>query len=208
MLDTAEERLDGPQFELCRHSGAAEAFLRDAAIGEEALSHRHTTQVQALQRPRPGPLPQDQFGAAAADIHHESQPIRRWQTVRHAVIDETGFLEARHDLDRVAQRRLGLVHEAGVLVRPANGARTCGTNPVRMDVAQTLTKTRQAVERTNAGIRGDDALVREALGQAHGFANAIENRELPVAQLADDHVKAVGAEVDSRDDLGLGVLRR
>ena len=36
-------------------------------------------------------------------------------------------------------------------------------------------------------------------GQPDGFAQTIENGNLPMPQLADDHVKTVGAEVNGRD---------
>ena len=87
----------------------------------------------------------------------------------------------------------------------ANSAHRAGTgsaHAVGVHVAQALAKLRQAGRARDPRILGDIALSDKALGKAHGFADAIEDRELPVAQLADDHVKTVGAEVDGRDDLG------
>lgn len=58
------------------------------------------------------------------------------------------------------------------------------------------------------GICRQFARCGKALGQPHGFANAIDDRQLPVAQFADDHVKTVGTEIDSRYDLGSISIRR
>src|SRR5690606_24168464 len=69
-----------------------------------------------------------------------------------------------------------------------------------MHVPQALAEARQARERAPLRGRGKLTARLQPFGQAHGFLEAVDDRELPVAQLADDHVEAVRAEIDGGDD--------
>jgi hypothetical protein len=77
-----------------------------------------------------------------------------------------------------------------------------------MHVTQAFAETGQTVDRAFACIIEQIALRRKTLGQSYCFANAIEDGELAMAQLADNHVKTVGAEIDGSDDFWLVCLRR
>jgi hypothetical protein len=48
---------------------------------------------------------------------------------------------------------------------------------------------------------------RQPLREPDGLSNAIDDDELAMAQLADDHVKTVGSEVNGSDDLRRGARR-
>ena len=91
---------------------------------------------------------------------------------------------------------------------PAYRTRAGRTNLVRLHIAQPFTEARQAVDGALACVGRNIAFFRESLGQAHRFANAIENRKLAMAQLAYDHVETVRAEIYGRDNFWLGGLRR
>ena len=49
-------------------------------------------------------LTENQFGAAATDIHDEPKSLRWRQAVRDAVVDEARFFDTGDDFDRVAKR--------------------------------------------------------------------------------------------------------
>lgn len=48
----------------------------------------------------------------------------------------------------------------------------------------------------------------QPFGETHGFAQAINDRELAVAQGRDHHVKTIGTEIDSRDNIDAIVVNR
>ena len=203
----AEERLDRSQFEFCRCPRPVESLARDGSVGEKTFGHRHATQVQALERARLGAAAEDDFGAAAADVEHQPHAVVWRQAVRHTLVDQPGFLDARDNLDRVAECRFGFGHESEILARASDRAGTSRAYVGRAHRTQTLAKLGQAGNRPLPGSRRQRAVVRQTLGQAHGFPEAIDDRELAMAQLADDHVKTVGSEVDGRNDLRLVCCR-
>jgi hypothetical protein len=203
-----EEGLDGTKLELRRGSGALESFTGNSPFREETFGQRYAPEMETLELARLGPLTQNQLGTASADINDQSQPVRRRHAVRHASVNQARFLQSRDNFDWMAERYFGLGHERAVLASAPNRAGTRGPHLAGVDVAKALAESRQAIERAFARRRGNVAAAREALGQAHGFANSIENSELAMAQLANDHVKAVGTEIDRRDDLGPIGFRR
>src|SRR3546814_9273929 len=67
---------------------------------------------------------------------------------------------------------------------------------LRRDVTDALSQPRQAFERALAHLGCQRALAVESLGQAHGFAHAIDGAQLPQGVARDDHVEAVRTQVD------------
>jgi hypothetical protein len=90
----------------------------------------------------------------------------------------------------------------------ANGAGAGSTYAPRTHLAKTLAKSRQAVKRTRPSVGREVTAGGQALCEPHGFLNAINDGELTMTQLPNNHVKAVRAEVNARDYLRLAVLRR
>src|SRR5690606_20756188 len=78
--------------------------------------------------------------------------------------------------------------------------------PLRGDVAQALAEAEQALERALAHLGMQPALRVEALGQAHHLAQAVDDAELAEDVARNDHVEAVGAQVDRRQQVA--VLQR
>jgi hypothetical protein len=58
-------------------------------------------------------------------------------------------------------------------------------------IVQALAESRQAVERPGPGVARQVAARGQALCETDGFADPIDDNELPVSQLTDDHVKTV-----------------
>ena len=61
-------------------------------------------------------------------------------------------------------------------------------------------KRSQAGERAGRGLLVEPAVLADAGGQAHHLAQPVDDDQLAVRIARDHHVKAVGAEVDRRDD--------
>ena len=95
---------------------------------------------------------------------------------------------------------LGFGHEARILASAADRARARGADVVGVDVAKALPEACEAVHGPVPGRVRKVALLRQALGEAHGLPDTIDDGELAVPELADDHVKGVRAEVDGCDD--------
>jgi hypothetical protein len=74
-----------------------------------------------------------------------------------------------------------------------------------MHILQALAKSGQAFECSLPGGSCQRSLLVQSFRQPHRFSDAIDNRKLAVAKFADNHVEAVGAEVDCSDYLGCGV---
>ena len=66
------------------------------------------------------PSADDQFGAATADVHHQSPRVRlRQEHLRHAEIDQTRLFDAGDGFDRMAERLLGLGQKLSDIVGTA-----------------------------------------------------------------------------------------
>jgi hypothetical protein len=123
-------------------------------------------------------------------------------------VNEAGLFDAGNNFYGVTESFLGLGHEAGILSCMPYGAGTGSTYAARMHLPKTFAKSRQTVKRTLPRIGRKVAAGGQALCKPHGFLNAINNGELTMTQLPNNHVKAVRAEVNARDYLRLAVLRR
>jgi hypothetical protein len=196
------------ELETRREPGLVERRAADRAAGEKPLGHRHAAEVHAFERFRRRALAEDQFRAAAADVHDQPQAVVRGQAVGHALVDQARLFPSGDDLDRMAERRLGLGHEPGVLAGAPDRARSRRPDAGRVHLPESFAETREAVDRADACVGGEVAALRQAFGEAYGLANAVDDDELAMPQLADDHVKAVGTEIDGRDDLGRDVRPR
>ncbi len=73
---------------------------------------------------------------------------------------------------------------------------------VRVHGAQPLAETFEAAQRAVGGRLIQPPAVAHAGREAHHFAQAVQDDELAVRIPRDDHVKAVGAEIDGGKDVG------
>ena len=95
-------------------------------------------------------------------------------------------------LEERALAALGLAQRVG-----ADDAHALGAH-----VAQALAEALEALQRALRRFAAQAALFVEARGEANHLAQAVDDDELPVVVTGDDHVKAVRAEVDRREDVG------
>ena len=66
-----------------------------------------------------------------------------------------------------------------------------------------LAEAREAFERALAHVQDQAALAVQALGQAHGLAQAVDDAQLPQRVARHHHVEAVGAQVDGREHVAV-----
>jgi hypothetical protein len=169
------------------------------------LTHAHAAHEQTLALQRLHPLPEDQFRAAAADVDHQPLSRAHRQTVRHAQVDEAGLFAAGDHLDRVAERRLGGPQEDAAVAHLPQGVGADRAHRVVRQGAQALAEARQAVQGALLRLDGELLALVQAGAQAHALAQAVDDLELTVVQVGDDHVKAVGAEIDRGDGVRGGL---
>ncbi len=178
-------------------------LARGASLGEEALAEGDAAHPEALGEDRAESFAEDALGASTADIDH--QPAARGGThvMGDAQVHQARFLGARKDLDRDPQGPAGLVEEVLGFLGVSQGGRSDGPHAPQGDVAQALGEALQARQGPLDRLGGQLALL-EATSQAHGIPQAIEDGQLLAEEASDDHVKAVGSEVDRGDGSVLG----
>jgi hypothetical protein len=71
---------------------------------------------------------------------------------------------------------------------------------VGMHVGEALSETLQAGDGPVRDDLVEAAVLAHAVRESHHFAQPVDDDELPVHVTGDDHVKAVGAEIDRRED--------
>ena len=77
-----------------------------------------------------------------------------------------------------------------------------------MHVAQPFAEPRQAIKGPLTSRIRQPAFILQAFGQTHRFSQTVNDRQLTVAKLANDHVKTIGAQVYSGEDFGgLSIVR-
>ena len=81
------------------------------------------------------------------------------------------------------------------------GIRTYDAQLVGVNLAQSLTEALEAGERSRSDLSIETTLLVEARAETYAFAKTIDDRELPVDIPGDNHVKAVGTEIDGHQEL-------
>ena len=205
-LRAPEPRLHGFEFELRRRPGALHALLRDSAVREVLGARADAADVQAVEPLGGESLANDEFGAAAANVHDQPVPTLARRRVRHPQVDEARLLDAGDDLDRVPEGLARPVQECTFALRLAQGVGADDAHLLRLHVLEPLAEPLEARQGPAARLAVQPAVRVEAGGQSHHFAQAIDDDQLAVRIPCDDHVKAVGPEVHSCKDVGvLGV---
>jgi hypothetical protein len=121
--------------------------------------------------------------------------------VRDAQVDQSRFLDAGDDLDRVAECVAGAVHERAAAARLAQRVGADGAHALGAHVTQTLAEALEALQRAQHRLAVEPALLVEPRGETHRFAQAVDDHQLPVRVPGHDHVEAVRAQVDGREDV-------
>ena len=102
----------------------------------------------------------------------------------------------------MAERGARALQEPALAPGAAQGIGADDTHAVGAHGAQPLP---ESFETAQCAVRGgviQPAAVAQARGQAHHFAQSIEDDELAVRITRDDHVKAIGAQIDGGEHVG------
>ena len=102
----------------------------------------------------------------------------------------------------MAQRRAGALQEPALAPGAAQRIRSHHAHAVRAHGAQTLAESFEAAQCALGRGVVEPAAVAHAGGQANHFAQSIEDDELAVRIARDDHVEAVGAQIDGGEHVG------
>ena len=197
-LEAIDHRLE---FEVRSRARAFHALFGDLAVGEEARAQADATHVQALESLGRQPVADDELRAAAADVDHESLAALVRRRVRHPEVNQSRLFDAGDDFDRVAERVARALQESPAAVRLAQGVGADDAHAFGAHVAQALAEPFEALQCTLGRVATEAALFVEARSESNHLAQAIEHDQLPVVVTGDDHVKAVGAEVNRREDV-------
>ena len=184
--------------ELGRAGGrrALEGLRGDAAVLEEADGGVDASDAEALVAAGLETLADDHLGACAADVDDEAALLRGWQRLRAALEDEAGLLMPREDVDRIAERCLGLGEELPGVRRDAQRLRADGAHALGGQPREAFVEAGERGERAGLDLRRERAVLVKASGET--------NRLLPVAlgddsvalKTADLNAEAVAAEVN------------
>ena len=188
-----ERRLHRLELEPRAEPRALEALGGDLAVAEKSLAQGHAAHLQALELERRESLADDHLGAAAADVDHQPPPRLVRHGVRDARVDQARLFHAADDLDRVAEGLARALEKCLLAVRHAQRVGTDDAHAVGVHVAQPLAEALQTGERACRDVLVDAAVLRDAGGEAHHLAQAIDDNHLAVRVARHDHVETVGA---------------
>jgi hypothetical protein len=166
-----------------------------------ARAKAHASHVEALEPAGFEAFADDQFGAATADVDHEPAAGFAGRCVRHTQVDQSRFLHARDDLDRVSEGLARAVEERALASRLAQGIGADDSYALGPHVAKTLTEALEAGECAGGGLTVQPPMLIEPGGKAHHLAKTVDNGELAQRVARHNHVKAVRPEVDSGKDV-------
>ena len=121
--------------------------------------------------------------------------------VRNSEVDQARLFLTADDFHPVPEELLGSSNEFGTVACLPQSIGTDDTQTGRRNVAQSLAKTREAVECPLLRFSRQPVMAVETRGELNHFAQAVENLHVPVGDAGNDHVKAVRTEVDRRDKI-------
>ena len=122
--------------------------------------------------------------------------------VHDAGVDQPRLFQSGDDFDGMAERGAGALQEPALALGAPQGIGADHAHAVGVHRAQPLPESLEAAQRTIGRGVVQPAAVAQARGQAHHFAQSVEDDELAVRIARDDHVKTVGAQIDGGEHVG------
>ncbi len=190
---------DAHDFQTGSGVGLSVAGRCHLAVAEVALGKTHAAHLQAFTQQRLETLADDEFGTAAADVGDQTFARGVGQRVGNAQINEARFFAAGNHFHRMAEDFFGAVNEVVAVTRLAQGIGAHDAHRTERQPVDQLGEAFQAVETALHGFFGQLALFVDASGQLHLLAQALKNANLALIGFRHNHMKAVGAQVDSGD---------
>src|SRR5690606_33270087 len=195
-----ERDFHGSKLQARRESRAFHAPLRDGSIVEKGTAHADAAHVKALQLLRLQAFSHDELGTAAPDVHDEAAAGLAGRRVGDAEVDEPRLFDTGDDVDRMPERDARAIEKSTLAARAPQRVRTDGANARRLHIRKPLTESLEAFDCSLYRGALQATLLIESGSQADHFSQAIDDDELPVRIPGNDHVKAIGAEIDGGDD--------
>ena len=103
----------------------------------------------------------------------------------------------------MAEGLFRLRYETACIVCRSQGIGAYRTYVPGIQLAQTLTEAMQAGQRPLLRLDGKQLPCIEPVSQPYHFPMTVDNAQLPVLEASNNHLKAVGAEINSRDNPGI-----
>ena len=188
-------RLDRFELLVRRQFGSLPAMGGNFAVAEIGAAHGDTAQIEAFHEDGIEGFPGDQFGAAAADVHHQLASGRTGQAVDDALVDEPRLLDTGDGLDGVAQGGFSADQKILSVVSTPEGVGPHGADSFGSHVHHPLAEAPQAVESTKLGVRGEPPGRVESSRQLDHLPQPIQDHYVSRPGARHDHVEAVGAQV-------------
>ena len=194
--------MHGLEFQPHRRTRALQTLRGDSAVLEIGGAQTHAAHRQAFEQQRIETLANDGFGGSPADVDHQSLVRTHRTGVRNARINQARLFQPGDDFDGVAECCAGVLQEPAFALGVPQGIGADDPYAVRPHGPQPLSESLQAAQcPIGCGIIQPPAGA-QACSQAHHFAQSIENDELAVRVTRDNHVKAVGAQIDGGEHVG------
>jgi hypothetical protein len=189
-----EPARDGPELQPRRGLGETEGVSRHHSVREVGTAVIHATHVQTVGTHRLEPLPDDQLGAPASDVHHDPA-FRRGVIVGNAEINKTSLLLARDDLHGMAQRLGGARAERRSVPRSAQRVGSHGPDVRPVDVSDPFPETPEAVQGFLLRRFREPSLGIQPGREPDRLPEPVQNAEATGVGLGDHHVEAVRAQI-------------
>jgi hypothetical protein len=143
----------------------------------------------------------DDFGATAADIDHQSPARFARHGLRDTQVDQAGFFDAGDDFDGMAERGTCAIEERAFALCAAKRIRADHANAFRFHIVKALTEALETRDRAFNRMAIKTSLLVEPGRQPHHLAQAVLNDQLPMRVAGNDHVKTVGSQIDRGNDV-------
>ncbi|MCY1407257.1 hypothetical protein D9M71_225520 [compost metagenome] len=171
----------------------------DLTVAKIALGIADATHLQAFAQQRLEALANDEFGTAAADIGHQALARRIGQGVGHTKVDQARFFAPGDDFHGMAEDFFGAANELATIARLAQGVGANDTHRPQGQAVDQLGKALEAVEPALHGLFAEPSFFIDAGGQLNLLSEPLKNADLAMDGLGQDHMEAVGAQVDGSD---------
>ena len=197
--DATVTGLNGFEFLARGQLGGLKARSAELAITKMGRRVADTAHVQAFHIERIEAPAKDEFRTAATDVDHQPHIGIIVQAMGYPEVDQARFFVATDDIDAMPEQVFCLGEKTRRVARLAQGIGADHAHCIGGQAAHPFAKLRETLQRACHG-GGAQLIVWAKTGaQAHHMADPVDHAEMIANRMGNDHVKAVGTEIDRRD---------